>query len=303
MRFGSFVMCLAAAPMLMAAGKPVRLEPSSQWIVDYADESCRLVRSFGEGSSKTFFQLESDSPGDVDMVLIGKPLESDQEEISAKFLPHEEAAAKGRPVTSKGGPAILFSTVDLLPAEEVAKIDAKRAAHKANPDARPPADNLAEQIARRAKRQEFADTANEIQVNTRPGRTVILETGPLGKPIQAFDKCSRDSLRDWGVDPDLEDKIVRPVWLVNVRKLISPDEYPTKMLDDGQQSDVKARVLVDASGKVTKCTSLSHFKLPEFNQIVCDKITKAGKFEPAELADGTKVPSYYTVAIHFRIAQ
>jgi hypothetical protein len=75
------------------------------------------------------------------------------------------------------------------------------------------------------------------------------------------------------------------------------------MLDDSQQSDVKARVLVDASGKVTKCTSLSHFKLPEFNQIVCDKITKAGKFEPAELADGTKVPSYYTVAIHFRIAQ
>jgi hypothetical protein len=69
-------MCLAAAPMLMAAGKPVRLEPSSQWIVDYADESCRLVRSFGEGSSKTFFQLESDSPGDVDMVLIGKPLEA-----------------------------------------------------------------------------------------------------------------------------------------------------------------------------------------------------------------------------------
>lgn len=302
MRFGTFIACAAAAPMLIAAGKPVRLQPSSQWILDYAENSCRLVRSFGEGNSKIFFQLESDSPDDLDMVLIGKPLASEREEISAKFLPHPETAAKGRPVTSKGEPAILFTAVELLPAEEIAKIDAKRAARKANPDSRPPADNLAEDMARRTKRQEFAGTANELQVNARPGKTVILETGPLGKPIQAFDKCSRDSLRDWGVDPDLEDKIVRPVWLVNVRKLISSDEYPKKMLDDSQQSDVKARVLVDASGRVTKCTSLSHFKLPEFNQLVCDRITKGGKFEPAELADGTKVPSYYTVAIHFRIA-
>jgi TonB-like protein len=303
MRFGSFITCLVAAPMLIAAGKPVRLEPSSQWILDYAENSCRLVRSFGEGNSKIFLQLESDSPDDLDMVLIGKPLASEQEEISANFLPHPEAAAKGRPVTSKGEPAILFSTVRLLPANEAAKVEATLAERKAHPDVRPAANNLADEVVRRTKRQEFADTANELQVNSRPGRTVILETGPLGKPIQAFDKCNRDSLRDWGVDPNLEDKIVRPVWLVNRQNLIRSEDYPTKMLDEGQQSDVNVRVLVDASGRVTKCTSLSHFNLPQFNQLVCDKITTAAKFEPAELADGTKVPSYYTVRINFRIGQ
>ena len=74
------------------------------------------------------------------------------------------------------------------------------------------------------------------------------------------------------------------------------------MLDQGQESEVKTRVLVDASGRVTKCTPLSYFNLPQFTQLVCDKITRNGKFAPAELADGTKVPSYYTVHINFRIA-
>ena len=73
------------------------------------------------------------------------------------------------------------------------------------------------------------------------------------------------------------------------------------MLMSGQESEVRVRVLVDASGKVTKCTSLSHYDAPEFNRIVCDKLTKRARFEPAELADGTKVPSYDTTRIVFRI--
>ena len=53
---------------------------------------------------------------------------------------------------------------------------------------------------------------------------------------------------------------------------------------------------------MTSCTSLSHFKEPEFNKIVCDKFMARARFEPAELADGTKVPSYYVNKVVFRIA-
>jgi hypothetical protein len=305
MRLGSLFACAAAAPMLVAATQPMRLQPSSQWIVDYAENSCRLIRTFGQGDSKILLLLESDSPADMDMVLIGKPLKSDEEKILAKFLPHQEPTAEGRAVmsTTNGQPAILFSTIWLLPKEEAAKLEAKRAELKANLHVRPAPLNLAEERNRDAERQEFAKQADELEIDTRPGRAVILETGSLGQPIKLFDQCSRESLKDWGVDPDLDDKIVRPVWLENRDRLIKSEDYPAKMLDEGQQSDVKARVLVDASGRVTKCTSLSHFKLPEFNQLVCDKITKNGKFAPAELADGTKVPSYDTVEINFRIAQ
>jgi hypothetical protein len=60
-------------------------------------------------------------------------------------------------------------------------------------------------------------------------------------------------------------------------------------------------VLVDATGRPTKCTALSHFKEPEFNKITCDKFMSRAHFEPAELADGTKVPSYFVIKVNFRI--
>ena len=55
------------------------------------------------------------------------------------------------------------------------------------------------------------------------------------------------------------------------------------------------------AGKVTSCTSLSHFDAPEFNQIVCDIFKERARLEPVGLADGTKVHSYYTAQILFRM--
>lgn len=77
MRFGSIAACAAVAPLLVAAAQPVRLQPSSPWIVNYADESCRLVRTFGEGKSKTVLEFESEAPGRMDLLVVGSPLERD----------------------------------------------------------------------------------------------------------------------------------------------------------------------------------------------------------------------------------
>jgi protein TonB len=117
-----------------------------------------------------------------------------------------------------------------------------------------------------------------------------------------FDQCDRDSLRDWGVDPDVDDKIAKPVWAPDPSRWFSTADYPADMVNRLKESEVRVRLLVDAAGRVTKCTSLSHFDEPQFNRIVCDKFIKRARFEPAELADGTKVPSYYINRVVFRIA-
>jgi hypothetical protein len=248
--------------------------------------------------------LESESPGDMDMLLVGKPLDSWQQELPARFLPVQDKPNKGVAVKSddKGKPGILFSHVEFLPQETLDRLETERDQRRSQPGVRPRPLDLAEEAARQAQRLSFAAKANELEIQTRKGRSVILETGSMGDAIKAFDQCSRDSLRDWGVDPDLEDKVVRPVWLENHDTFIQSEDYPKAMLFAGQQSEVKVRVLVDAGGHVTKCTPLSHFKLPEFTKLVCDRVTQRAKFAPAELSDGTKVPSYYTVHIRFRIA-
>jgi hypothetical protein len=302
MRFSALLLCVAAAPLLLAASQPMRLEPSSPWVVDYAENSCRLVRTFGEGKDKTKFALESESPGQVDMLVIGKPLHNNSDEVPARFLPVQVKPMEGRSAESveNHDPAILWSRVTFLP-DDVAEKAKSAYERRSKMAVRPPPLDLADEARTKAKRHEFVSKAIELEIMARRGRPVILETGPLGNAIKTFDECSRESLRDWGVDPDVQDKIARPVWASDAASWFSAYDYPGGMVRRGEESVVKVRLLVDASGRPTKCTSLSHFKETSFNDVVCAKFMKRAHFEPAELADGTKVPSYYTNIIIFQM--
>lgn len=304
MRFSCVSACAALAPMLIAAAHPTRLQPSAPWDVDYAANSCRLIRTFSEGRTEIKLVFESTAPGEMDMLAVGNPLRTFDERVPARFLPVESKPFDGTIAASAstGTPAVLWSGLVMLPPATVAKYEQQREQRKHNPAVRPPPVSLAEQASLRNQRQEFATAAAEIEIQTSKDHPVILETGSLGPAIAAFDKCSRDSLKDWGVDPDVDDKIVRSVWAVNPTQWLFSSDYPTDMVARGKESQVAVRLLVDASGKVTKCTSLSHYDEPEFNRITCESITKRARFEPAELADGTKVASYYTRRIIFQIA-
>jgi hypothetical protein len=139
----------------------------------------------------------------------------------------------------------------------------------------------------------------EIRLGTR--RTVVLETGSLRAPIEQFDKCARESLRDWGVDLAVEDKIVLRPWPTDPNLGLTSADYPKKPNDRGEESSIKLRLLIDAAGKPTSCTTTTHFRAPEFPRAVCAKVLERARFEPAELADGTKVPSYYLRRIIFQL--
>jgi TonB family protein len=305
MRFKSMLVCAGMAPLLLAATEPLRLQPAGPWDVDYAENSCRLLRTFGDGKTLVKFGLESAAPGEMDMLVAGKPLQTSAEEVGARFLPVGTKTFDGMVVKTvgSGDPAIIWSNVPMLPEQTLARLKKEGEEHRRNPGVRPPPTSLAEQADRLAQRQQFATTITELEIQTTHQRSVTLETGSLGAAIAAFDKCSRDSLKDWGVDPALEDRIVRPVWGANPQNWLSSADYPNNMLMNGKESDVTLRLLVDATGQITKCTSLSHFADEEFNRISCSKVTQRARFEPAELEDGTKVPSYYTFRIHFRIAR
>lgn len=306
MRIRTLIAAAGIVPSLASAATPTHLLPSSPWVVDYAENSCRLIRRFGQGKDLVIFALESEAPGAVDMLISGKPLATSSQEVPAKFLPLQTKPMLGRlgQSTDNGDPLVLWSNgVRLLPDDASAADERREAERKRHPGIRPPAVSLAEQAQRKVQRQAFASSITAIEIDARRSRPVILDTGSLGAAIKTFDDCSRYSLRDWGVDPDLEDKIVRPVWAPSPWSWFSANDYPIDMARRGQESVVKIRVLVDATGRVTKCTSISHFTEPEFNKITCARFMERAHFEPAELADGTKVPSYYVNKVIFRLEQ
>ena len=116
MRAQCLIAFTAIAPMLMAAAEPVRLQPSSSWVLDYGDENCRLIRTFGEGQEKVTLVFESDAPHQMDMLATGKPLGNYNADISARFLPVGSESFEGRSefTTSSGDPAILWANVSLI---------------------------------------------------------------------------------------------------------------------------------------------------------------------------------------------
>lgn len=304
MRFRALAAGVAFVSTLCSAAEPIRLQPSSKWIIDYAANSCRLIRVFGEGKDTTKLVFESEAPDTLDMLVFGKDLYSYTDRVPARFLPTSEKPMEGRSAytTDKRQPAVLWSPARLLPQAAIDLLERKTELRRQHPDIRPPALVPAEEAALKSQRLAFADATTAIEIDARKNRPVILQTGSLGPALRAFDKCSRESLRDWGVDPDVEDKIVRPVWAIRPTQWIAGSDYPQNMVRLGVESDVKVRMLVDAAGRPTGCTSLSHFDAPEFNKLVCELLMRRAKLEPAELADGSKVPSYWVGLIRFRIA-
>jgi hypothetical protein len=156
MRTNSTTALLAALPLLAAAApQPVRLRPATSWVLDYAEDSCRLSRAFGTEADHTVLQFESTAPGELSMVAIGRPLQTGSEEIPAKFLPIQDKAFKGEPeLTTSKQPAVLWSGISLLPAVLVERDKNQEDWRKAHPDIRPPSIKLRSEtkIARRDRR-------------------------------------------------------------------------------------------------------------------------------------------------------
>lgn len=299
-----FVSLLAAAPLLVAAAQPVRLQPTGPWAVDYAAESCRLVRQFGESKTATKLAFESVAPGSMDMLVFGRPLSTINERVSAQLMPSGEDLGEGRvaETATDRQPAILWPNIDLLPKQARDRQEQVSRSYE-HSGMRPPPVSIAEQEALQQQRRALATATNEIAIQTRRSRPVILETGSLGPAMAAFTKCSRDSLKDWGVDPVVQEQVVRRVWTSNPDRWLFADDYPREMLMLGKESAVAVRLLVDANGRITKCTPLSHFNEPAFTEITCDRIQERARLQPAELADGTKVPSYFIRRVVFRMSR
>lgn len=297
-------MIAAMAPFLTGASQPLRLQPAGKWVLDYAAESCRLSRVFGTGAEEVTILFEGNAPGRMDLIAIGSKLATGRTQVAERFLPVQDEPLKGDVVYSslQKRPAIYWSDMPMVSASTNAKLEARKDWKETHRLVRPPALNLEEEAFERAERQAFATAATELQIQPGLSRTLVLETGSMGPPVKAFDNCLRESLRSWGADPDLEDKIVRPAWSPDVHRWFGPSDYPPDMLRQGKESTVNIRLIIDATGKITKCAASTHYDEAAFNNLVCNLFMKRGHFEPAELADGTRVPTYYVADVTFRIA-
>lgn len=299
MRFLAFCLPALALTSAASAREPLVLAPVKPWNLHYSDNSCQLFRSFGDPANPTQLVLESLGPDSGMMMMVfGGALTSKPttDRAKATFVPSTgRSFDNGRvsETTSDKKTAIHWSGVSLLP--EI------KAGRNGKDDDR--AQSAARRAADRALELSAAATVTALEV-TEPRRgTVVLQTGSLGKVIGMVRECNREQMAGWGIDPAVQDKIVldaKPTR--SLRSLFSDRDYPAGAIRNGDMSVVAARLIVDANGKVTRCTPLTPFTGEGFKEVVCARLSKA-VYKPAELADGTKVPTFAITRIDFRIPE
>lgn len=277
-----------------AAAEPTVLVPSSQWILDYADNRCRLVRTFGAGTQKALLFFDQSAPGnrfglsaagaDLKRFRAGRPtLVRINETVEARKTEPFNGTLDGF------GPALIYSSLQFAYLIDGAEPDE-------DADTRPvagfPAIDMVE-----ATKAEFIEFGQS-------GYRVRFATGNLRAPMAALNTCSADLVRAWGLDLEKHRTMTRrPVWSNRpevVRRIVA--RYPAQALFRGDQGIVNMRVMLDANGSVTDCQVERATSAESLVSPACREMQQA-RFEPALDSEGKAMKSFYGVTIVYKIAR
>jgi len=287
-------LCIAAAAAAVsqasfAAEPVVVLEPSSAWHLDYAEQSCRLGRTFGdaENISAAFFTQHGPS-GSFEMTLAGEPLQrfSSNRDVVTQFGPiggeREIRLFKGD--VDGVGPALIYSGVSLEEKPDETEDDAED-------------DTPEVMTSLPAIDIERAQGMDYIEVSQR-NRRVRFATGPLDKAFAALNACSEDLLAAWGLDVEQHRSLTRMVVLTNGGEIASriQQDYPVKALRKGEQGIIRTLLLVDEKGEVNECKLASATDSETLSGQACRALEDA-IFEPALDSRGQPMRSFYVTKI------
>ncbi|MEO7865366.1 MAG: TonB family protein [Sphingomicrobium sp.] len=295
-----FALTLASLSTTPAEARQVRRLPATgQWVVEYADDSCRLAREFGDKDKRVTVIFEQFVPGDIfKLLFVGKMIrpQSNQSPIEAtvRFGPNEEADDNRGSLATVGSVAALLLDGEqrLAPwsrAEDLVRKDASER-------------NLPFDPAPLGTAREQAVTL--LELGKALPFDLVFETGPMDKPLDALRLCSWDTVKTWGLSIEEQKGLTREAFpIVPSRTWFSSDDYPGKMLRDGFEGNVNFRVIVNSSGAPISCHVQSSTRPQEFDDVVCRQVMKQAKFHPALDASGKPIKSYYRQSVQFRIGQ
>lgn len=285
---------LNSAPLVAAdKDEPVMLEPSSPWTMNYADDYCRLSRSFGEGEQRAILMMDRYAPGvSFRLTLAGTAT---------------RAATFGGEAKVQFGPGWNEQTIpfysgtlgEKLPAWIFAGPARIRPLTEAQ-NAQVPEEGLADttQIAPLSAADEAATT--QLRFGRPLRRPLILHTGPMKQALDAMRACTDELVTHWGVDPEQIKAQSRPaVPRGSPGEWFRSEDYPSDMLSKGMQGIIHFRLTIGEDGKPLSCHIQQSTDPDGFDKMVCQRLMQRARFEPALDAEGKPMKAYYLNTVRF----
>ncbi len=256
-----------------------------------------MGRSFGEGDQKVVLLVDRYQPGDaLRLSFVGRPADTRLNEgiVRIRFGPNEiEQEAEFYPATlaDKTPSLIIRGNVRIAPYSPEVRAASEAALKAKRYDFEWP------QIT---PEQEAAVTFIEVKRSIR--HPFILETGSLGAPLAALEKCTDELLDHWGIDVAKHAALSRKLKpRSNPGEWMKSRDYPLPMLLSGKRAIVHFRLNVDAAGKPTACHIQQSTRPKAFDDAVCKAIMRNADFDPALDADGNAIASYWLNSVVFHI--
>jgi hypothetical protein len=285
------VVLLACCVLPLAAhavDQPIPMGPTSNWVVDYAEGSCVLRRTFGSGKDNAFLELHQVGPGDGYELRIGSDTLS----------------------RSRGTPRIRYGS-DEDWVEPHAPFDfaagdwhGLRFAGSLRPDV-PESAGRATPPWPDAERDARETAVDRLTIAGTFEQDVTLEVGRMHAPLEAMRTCTRELVTHWGLDPTVQDTLSRrasPIRQVDwARRTI--DAYPIAMIRQNKSARLPIRLIVGADGKPTSCVAGKGFADPAFETAACASSMRYARFEPALDAEGQPVASYFITTIVYQLGR
>ncbi len=284
--FGSLVLLSLVATPIDAAEQvvvPLRLQSTSQWVVDFKEDSCQLRRVFGEGDNRTLIAFSRYAPGDqFRLVLAGAPIKTlSRGRLTLQFGPGEGEQEVGyHAATADDG---MFALVI-------------HSAIRLSADPKPTGDP--EPLPPLGAAREKAVTFLKLKQGKK--QPVILNLGAMDKPFAVLQSCVDDMVSKWGIDVEAHKTLLKHAKPAgNPGMWVTTSDYPMKMLGEGQSAIVEFRMDVDERGKPVGCHIQASTRPKEFDNAVCGSMMRRAKFEPAMDASGKPIRSYYRNTVTF----
>ena len=263
---------ISAAPSnAQSPAKP--LEPQGPWKVDYADDECRLIRTFGLGDQQIVLRLARGSGlQQFDMVIAGSSIPKLPKQVNVTL----NLVGQGKEQQFSG----YSMQIPNRPERFLLWYDGES------------------QLL-----GDFTDN-QVITVKAGPEFSVSLHLASGRSAIQALDTCHADLLSSWGLDvASLKAAKTPPRPLGYPGNWATTADYPAESLRKAQTGIVRFLLVVGPDGKPQKCTIARSSGIPVLDTTTCQLMMRRAKFKPAGDANGQPIASYYLSRVRWLIPE
>ncbi len=261
---------LSASPV--GAQEPVLIAtPSSDWLLEYAEQDCIARRDFASDQGAIFLRFEKASLGAHSKIVL---LSTDVGEGSGDVT---------LSLTGEGEPIRL---------PHVGTMRLRRSFNGALLYVELQPDDWGE-----------ARKLNGVMVTNAFESPVMLQTGDLGPLLDALDTCVDDLLSGWGLDVELARTSVeyaqRNNFQIWANKII--EDAPRRALPRSGRVTISVRVVIGSDGKPTGCVQNASERYADLSHYTCEAVMELAEYQPARDSAGNGVPSMDSMdVIYFR---